>query len=73
MAIRKKIWDETHLIASAGAAPNKFLAKIASGWNKPNGMYVILPSQVASFIKELPIDELSGLGKVTAKKLQLNI
>lgn len=68
-AIRERIWQEEKLIASAGIAPNKFLAKIASGWKKPNGFFVICPSDVATFISTLPVDKLYGVGKVTAKKL----
>ncbi|ASQ44673.1 DNA polymerase IV [Legionella clemsonensis] len=69
-AIRHKIWQTEQLTASAGVAPNKFLAKIASGWNKPNGLFVIRPEQVLSFVSQLPVTKLFGVGKVTAKKLQ---
>ncbi|AWN74905.1 DNA polymerase IV [Legionella anisa] len=73
-AIREIIFREHQLTASAGVAPNKFLAKIASAWNKPNGLFVITPEQVDHFIKTLPINKLFGVGKVTAAKLnQLNI
>ncbi|WP_058476197.1 DNA polymerase IV [Legionella steigerwaltii] len=73
-AIREKIFNEHQLTASAGVAPNKFLAKIASAWNKPNGIFVITPEQVAHFIKTLPVNKLFGVGKVTSSKLnQLNI
>ncbi len=68
-AIRQKIWDIVHLTASAGVSTNKLLAKIASGWNKPNGLFVIRPQEIEPFIKNLPVDELFGVGKVTAKKL----
>lgn len=68
-AIREKIWQSEKLTASAGVAPNKFLAKIASGWNKPNGLFVIRPHEVDKFIETLPINKLHGVGKVTAKKL----
>lgn len=68
-AIRQKIWETVHLTASAGVSTNKLLAKIASGWNKPNGLYVVRPQDINSFIKNLPTDELFGVGKVTAKKL----
>ncbi len=68
-AIRQQIWETEHLTASAGVAPNKFLAKIASGWKKPNGLFVIRPYEVENFIKTLSVDELYGVGKVTAKKL----
>ncbi len=69
-AIRQRIWDTEQLTASAGVAPNKFLAKIASGWKKPNGLYVIRPHEVTAFISTLPVEKLYGVGKVTAKKLQ---
>jgi DNA polymerase-4 len=67
--IRQRIVDETQLTASAGVAPNKFLAKIASGWNKPDGLFVIRPQEIAAFVKELEVRELFGVGKVTAEKL----
>ncbi|WP_407927631.1 DNA polymerase IV [Legionella fallonii] len=73
-AIQKKIFTEHQLTASAGVAPNKFLAKIASAWKKPNGLFVITPAQVSEFVKALPINKLFGVGKVTTLKLnQLNI
>jgi DNA polymerase IV len=73
-AIRKRIHQRTGLTASAGVAPNKFLAKIASEWHKPNGLYVITPAQVNKFVAALPIDKIIGVGKVTTKKLHdLNI
>lgn len=68
-AIRQKIWDTVHLTASAGVSTNKLLAKIASGWNKPNGLFVIRPQDIDQFMKNLSVDELFGVGKVTAKKL----
>jgi len=58
------------LTASAGVAPNKFLAKIASGWRKPDGLTVIAPGRVESFLQELPVEALWGVGPVTAKKLR---
>lgn len=67
--IRKLIYTELQLTASAGVAPNKFLAKIASDWNKPNGLFVINPGDVASFIKNLSIEKIHGVGKVTAKRM----
>ena len=67
--IRQKIWDSVKLTASAGVSSNKLLAKIASGWKKPNGLFVIRPQEIDNFIKQLPVDELYGVGKVTAKKL----
>ncbi|GAM54576.1 DNA polymerase IV [Vibrio ishigakensis] len=68
-AIRKDILDETGLTASAGVAPIKFLAKVASDLNKPNGQYVIPPSQVQSFIDEMPLQKIPGVGKVAVQKL----
>lgn len=68
-AIQKKIWEAVSLTASAGVSSNKLLAKIASGWNKPNGLFVIHPREVDDFIKKLPVAELYGVGKVTAEKL----
>jgi DNA polymerase-4 len=68
--IKKTIRDETRLTASAGVAPNKFLAKIASGWQKPDGLTVIAPERVESFLQKLPVEALWGVGPVTAKKLR---
>lgn len=68
-AIQNSIFTTQHITASAGVAPNKFLAKIASAWQKPNGLFVIKPDQVTDFVKELPINKLFGVGKVTALKL----
>ncbi len=67
-AIRQRIWTEEQLTASAGVAPNKFLAKIGSSWNKPNGLTVIRPQDVDRFVVDLPVEKLFGVGKVTAKK-----
>ncbi len=67
--IRQAIYDSQQLTASAGIAPNKMLAKIASDWNKPNGQYVITPPMIDEFIKALPVKKLFGVGKVTAEKL----
>ena len=67
--IRQAIYKELELTASAGVAPLKFLAKIASDMNKPNGQYVITPEQVGSFIEQLPLKKIPGVGKVTEKKL----
>ena len=69
-AIRKRIFDEHQLTASAGIAPNKFLAKIASDWNKPNGQFVITPNQIDSFVLELPVKKIFGVGKVTNQKMK---
>lgn len=67
--IRHEIFQETNLTASAGVSINKFLAKIASGTNKPNGMTVILPEDAEAFVKTLPIEKFHGIGKVTAAKM----
>src|SRR5436853_5395176 len=68
--IKQTIKDELALSASAGVAPNKFLAKIASGWQKPDGLTVIAPERVESFLQKLPVEALWGVGPVTAKKLR---
>ena len=67
--IKAKIRDETELTASAGVAPNKFLAKIASGWQKPDGLTVIAPGRVEGFLQRLPVEALWGVGPVTARRL----
>jgi len=67
--IREQIRQELHLTASAGVAPNKFLAKLASDWKKPDGLFVILPEEVDAFLLPLPIGRLPGVGKVTEEKL----
>jgi DNA polymerase-4 len=69
-SIRREIFELTGLTASAGIAPVKFLAKIASDLNKPNGQYVITPENVPEFIKTLPLIKIPGVGKVTAAKLE---
>src|SRR6202451_1870926 len=68
-AIRQQIRDELHLTASAGVAPNKFLAKIASDWRKPDGLFVIQPEDLDEFLPPLPIGRIPGVGKVTEKRL----
>ncbi|ENX62263.1 MULTISPECIES: DNA polymerase IV [Acinetobacter] len=68
--IRADIFAITGLTASAGVAPNKFLAKIASDWNKPNGLFVIKPNQVLRFIQDLALNKIPGVGKVTQERLQ---
>src|SRR5215217_5911223 len=68
--LKVEIKQATGLTASAGVAPNKFLAKIASGWKKPDGLTVIAPERVESFLQGLPVDALWGVGPVTAKKLR---
>lgn len=67
--IRRLIHEELNLTASAGVAPNKFLAKIASDINKPNGIKVIRPQDVDAFMRTLPIEKIWGVGKVTATKM----
>jgi DNA polymerase-4 len=68
--IKAAIKETTGLTASAGVAPNKFLAKIASAWQKPDGLTVIAPERVESFLQKLPVDALWGVGPVTAKRLR---
>jgi len=68
--IRQQIFNELGLTASAGVAPNKFLAKIASDENKPNGQYIIAPNDVASFVDQLPLKKIPGIGPKTAEKLK---
>jgi DNA polymerase-4 len=68
--IRQQICSELSLTASAGVAPNKFLAKIASAWRKPDGLFVIQPEEVDSFLLYLPVSRLPGVGKVTEEKLK---
>jgi DNA polymerase-4 len=68
--LKARIFEQTGLTASAGVAPNKFLAKIASGWKKPDGLTVISPARVEPFLQQLDVDALWGVGPVTAKKLR---
>ncbi len=68
--IREQIRSELSLTASVGVAPNKFLAKIASDWKKPDGLFVIQPEEIDSFLLPLPVDRLPGVGKVTEEKLK---
>jgi DNA polymerase-4 len=68
--VKERIRADTGLTASAGVAPNKFLAKIASGWQKPDGLTVISPDRVEPFLQRLPVDALWGVGPVTAEKLR---
>src|SRR6201987_2970397 len=68
-AIREQIRDELHLTASAGVAPNKFRAKIASDWRKPDGLFVIQPEDLDTFLPPLPIGRIPGVGKVTETRL----
>jgi DNA polymerase-4 len=69
-AIRAQIHEELDLTASAGVAPNKFLAKIASDWRKPDGLFVIRPDEVDSFLPPLPVGRLPGVGRVTEARLE---
>jgi DNA polymerase IV len=68
--LKARIRAETALTASAGVAPNKFLAKIASAWKKPDGLTVISPDRVEPFLQQLEVDALWGVGPVTARKLR---
>lgn len=68
-AIKQEIREKLGLIASAGISYNKFLAKIASDYRKPDGLYTIHPSKAAAFIATLPIESFWGIGKVTARKM----
>ncbi len=67
--IRQRIFKKIGVTVSAGVAPNKFLAKVASDWHKPDGLFVITPDQVEDFVFELPVVKIHGVGKVTAAKL----
>jgi DNA polymerase-4 len=69
-AIRSQIREELNITASAGVAPNKFLAKIASDWRKPDGLFVIQPDDVDTFLPPLPVGRLPGVGKVTEARLE---
>jgi DNA polymerase-4 len=70
LRIKAAIRETTNLTASAGVAPNKFLAKIASAWKKPDGLTVIAPERVERFLQKLPVDALWGVGPVTAARLR---
>lgn len=67
--IKRQIKEKTGLTASAGVSVNKFLAKIASDFRKPDGLFVITPEEAESFVEDLPIEKFHGIGKVTAKKM----
>lgn len=69
-SIRQEIYDVTELTASAGVAPNKFLAKIGSDWRKPNGLFVVRPHEVEAFLAPLPVAKIPGVGKVMDAKLE---
>ena len=68
--LKERIREHLRLTASAGVAPNKFLAKIASGWRKPDGLTVIAPERIEAFLQQLPVDALWGVGPVTARRLR---
>jgi DNA polymerase-4 len=68
--IRQRVADSIGITVSAGIAPNKFIAKIASDMNKPNGQYVVTPQQVDGFLLQLPVSRIWGVGKVTAERLE---
>ena len=73
-AIRNEVREVVGITISAGIAPNKFLAKIASDWNKPDGQFSVLPSEVDDFVAKLAVKKLHGVGKVTAAKMhRLNL
>lgn len=72
--IRQQVVATTGITISAGVAPNKFIAKVASDWNKPNGLFVVPPKQVADFVFSLPVSKVPGVGRKTAERLtQLNV
>ena len=68
--IRRRIADSIGITVSAGIAPNKFIAKVASDWNKPDGQTVVTPGEVDDFLRDLPVKRIWGVGKVTARKLE---
>ncbi|MBC7427725.1 MAG: DNA polymerase IV, partial [Bacteriovorax sp.] len=68
--IKEDIWKATGLTASVGIAPNKFLAKIASDWKKPDGLFVIKPHEVEDFVRDLPVKLIPGVGKVCLQHLE---
>lgn len=67
--IRQRVKETAGITISAGVAPNKYLAKIASDWKKPDGLFVITPENIDEFVRELPVKKIHGVGKVTARKL----
>ena len=67
--IKQRIWEELHLTASAGVSVNKMLAKIASDYQKPNGLFVIPPDRIEDFIADLPVEKFFGVGEVTAERM----
>lgn len=72
--IRSRVEQELGITISAGVAPNKFLAKVASDWKKPNGLFAITPAQIEHFVQQLPVRKIHGVGKATAARLaQMNV
>jgi DNA polymerase-4 len=69
-AIRDEVRSTIKITISAGIAPNKFLAKVASDWNKPDGQFLILPEDIEEFVSALPVKKLPGVGKVTSSRLK---
>jgi DNA polymerase-4 len=69
--IRKRVKHDVGITVSAGIAPNKFLAKIASDWRKPDGQFVVTPAMIPSFVRTLPVRKIHGVGEVTARKMNL--
>ena len=67
--IRDRVRDEVGITISAGIAPNKFLAKIASDWNKPDGQFTVTPDEIDDFMVRLPVNRIFGVGSVTARKM----
>jgi DNA polymerase-4 len=68
--IRQQVFKEVGITVSAGIAPNKFLAKVASDWNKPNGSFTISPNHVERFVQQLPVKKIFGVGKKSAERLK---
>ena len=68
--IRRRVADGIGITVSAGIAPNKFIAKVASDWNKPDGQTVVTPSQIDDFLRDLPVNKIWGVGKVTEQRLE---
>ncbi len=66
-AIRQRVRQEVGITVSAGVAPNKFLAKIASDWRKPDGLFVITPDDIDAFVQQLPVKKIHGVGPRTAE------
>lgn len=72
--IRQRVESEVGITVSAGVAPNKFLAKVASDWRKPNGLFVVTPEQTNDFVERLPVRKIYGVGKATAARLaEINV